>query len=47
MVKCLICGKRIWFFQRKGYEVHEDFSINKKKVLIHKECYEKQLEEKE
>lgn len=40
MVNCLICGKRIWFFQRKGK------SLERKEVLIHLKCYEKKNEEK-
>lgn len=39
MVKCLICGKRIWFFQKKG------FDLEGKEKLIHLKCYEKQEEE--
>ncbi|KKM74215.1 hypothetical protein LCGC14_1402570 [marine sediment metagenome] len=39
MVKCLICGKIIWFWQLKGW------SADKEELLIHKKCYAEQFEE--
>ena len=38
---CEICGRRIWFFQRKGYSIPE-LSGKQREILIHKKCYKKQ-----
>ena len=43
MKRCGMCGKFMWFFQRKGYTEDKYEKDGKGKAIIHLKCYEKQL----